>query len=77
MNTCRKMGPLWGAQKSTYRMSFCALNKTGSAPPSARFTATRHSLDAAAPNSVPSKFAVCRGGWSFSSDVNARSVSGL
>ena len=31
MNTCRKMGPLWGAQKSTYRMSFCALTKAGTA----------------------------------------------
>src|SRR6266581_5352714 len=29
MNTCRKLVPLWGAQKSTNRMSFCALTKSG------------------------------------------------
>ena len=72
MSTYEKMGPLLARKKSTFlreeatnrmrfsrltKLSFCALNKTGSAPPSAAFTATRHSLDAAAPNSVPSKFA--------------------
>jgi hypothetical protein len=29
MCTYRKRGPLWGAQKSTNRMSFCALTKSG------------------------------------------------
>jgi len=28
----KKLGPLWGAQKSTYRMSFCALTKQGGTP---------------------------------------------
>jgi hypothetical protein len=29
MTTFTKRGPLWGAQKSTNRMSFCALTKSG------------------------------------------------
>jgi hypothetical protein len=59
-------------EMSTYKK-----HKSPNVMRSAKLTATRHSLDVAARNSVPSQFAVFLGGQSFSSDINARSLSGL
>jgi hypothetical protein len=67
-----KMKDFKRPEMSTYKK-----HKSLTVAQSTKLTAARHSLDVAARNSVPSQFAVFLGGQSFSSDINARSLSGL